>query len=430
MRLDPVSLSRPLPRDATQGAPRSLLLAPRVALAFALGGAFALACLLTACSGGSSAARRSQAPAGAALPGSSGPLAGTHWNPKLVRVGELLHDDGTRLWAVSLSGKKQLVWQHPRADVAEISAGPSGRELAFTVRAEPGPSQKQGVSMYLYLLGSDGRVRLIDEIKNFGEIDDPTFLRSPTQPGGPVLLYWARFFGGGFTVNRITGRPDSTLMVLKGGRVWKVELPLRYGEGIDTLAGFPGSPYFTVGLWRQENTPTRREILSSGNSYRKGPKTSFHFLPIYYPVAETDVPTGTGAWLTPRDFVVPVMQRAFPKLYSLKLFRAGCEYYGAHLVYQGTGIDLGESEAPWMILPEGNRHVLVLGAKPTLAFIAHKAKSVPWLSVDVRTGRITPTRARFDTRLGHGTWTFVQPPEHAPLDPNAGCTAYHWDTAP
>lgn len=205
--------------------------------------------------------------------------------------------------------------------------------------------------------------------------------------------------------------------------------PFRYGEGVDGIAGYPGSPFFTISLYRRENTPTRREILSSGN-YTYFPRTSFHFLPLYYPVAETDIPTGTGAWISARDFVVPVMQRGFTKLYSLELFHAGCEYYGAHLVYRGTGIDLGESEAPWAILPGGKEHILVLGVKAMLAFVAHKVKGVHWLRVDVRTGRIRPTGARFDTPLGKGWWTFVQPSARASLEPSAGCKKYSWNTPP
>ena len=55
------------------------------------------------CAGSRSAASRSTAPA--TLPRPAGPLARARWPAGSVHAGDLLHDDGVRLWRVPLSGE-------------------------------------------------------------------------------------------------------------------------------------------------------------------------------------------------------------------------------------------------------------------------------------------------------------------------------------
>ncbi|MEW6060011.1 MAG: hypothetical protein AB1551_07740, partial [Actinomycetota bacterium] len=105
-------------------------------------------------------------------------------------MGVLLHDDGRRLWAVPLDGKPELLWEHPPAHVYQIAAGPGGRTLAYSVMLR-GRTAKDP-SYVLYLLDSDGTVRTVDVVRNYLSIESPVFLRAPTDPEGPVRLYWIR----------------------------------------------------------------------------------------------------------------------------------------------------------------------------------------------------------------------------------------------
>jgi hypothetical protein len=374
----------------------------------------AVAVTVTACdsSGRQHAATRSVVVAG--------PLAGDHWPAGSVHAGMLLHDDGRRLWAVGLTGEPRLLWKHRPLSVYEITAAPDGRSLAYSV-AVPTASKKQQTSFFLYLLQSDGSITTVDSIKNFGSIESPIFLRAPTDPKGPVRLYWIRSHE---SLQPSTARLDKQVMVHVNAASRQVRVALRLTEAPEDIWGYAGSPLFATTVFRHDNLPTRLEVLRTDDSAPLS-STSLTYWTQFAPVANTDVFTGV-AWLTPLDYAVPVGQRFSPSEYSIRLFRAGCEYYGSHVVYRGTSIDTGSSETPWTMLPYGNHTVLVLLAKDLAALGAHKSSYARWFALDVRTGRMAPTQARWTPT---GWWTYVQPDRHSetgPVSSASGCRGLSW----
>jgi len=371
-----------------------------------------IAILVTACTGGSepTEGRSGSGPsprdhATSSLPAPTGPLAGLTWAAGSVPVGMLLHDDGRRLWAVPLHGKPELLWEHRAAHVYQIAAGPGGRTLAYSVML-PGRTAKEP-SYVLYLLDSDGTVRTVDVVRNYLSIETPVFLHAPTDPEGPLRLYWIRMSQ---EVSLATGRLETQVMVLEPEGPAKVTVPLRYDEAAFGLYGYPGGSWtFSLSLFRTNDVPTRLEILMNDDvSGSAGDASLTLWGDIERPV-NTDVFTGV-AWLTPTEYVIPVAHEFFPNDYSLRLFRVGCEYLGSYVIYQGTGIDWGYSENPWPILPGGKDTVLVLGASDVKAVAAGKAKEAPWLAVNIISGKIVRTQAMWSppgTLLGW--WTYVQP---------------------
>jgi hypothetical protein len=332
-------------------------------------------------------------------PAPIGPLAGVTW-PGSAPVGTLLHDDGERLWAVPLEGRPRLLWAHPPAGVYDIAAAPDGLSIAYSVylRAE----SSDDPSAVLYLLQPDGSVRVVDVVDNFALIHSPIFLRPPTEPKGPPRLYWIRWGEG---VDPGTARSEGQVMVLERGRAVPVTLPLRYAEAPFALYGYPGGATFSLSLFRNDNVPTRVEILNMQDFYRNAADVSLTHWGYFQPDVNTDVAVGV-AWVSPSEYVVPVAKERYPQGYSLRLFRDGCQFLGSHMIYQGTRIDFGASEAPWPILPAGPGRVLVLGAKDVEAVIAGRVDQIPWLAVDVSKGTITKTRAMW---YRDGWWTYVQP---------------------
>jgi hypothetical protein len=353
----------------------------------------------------------------------TGPLAGLTWPAASVPVGLLLHDDGRRLWAVPLNGRPKLLWEHPRAHVYEIAAGPDGDQLAYSVML-PGRTA-DAPSFVLYLLDSDGSVRTVDVVRNYLSIETPVFLRAPTDLDGPVRLYWIR---GGQEVSTATGRPQGQVMVLGPQGPLRVTVPVRYEEAPFEIHGYPGGSWtFSLTLSRNNDVPTRLEILMNDDVSGSAGNASLTLWGDMERPVNTDIFTGV-AWITPTEYVIPVAQRAYPDDYSLRLFRVGCEYLGSHVVYRGTGIDWGYAEYPWPILPGGEDRVLVIGASEARRVVAGKAKTAPWLAVDVITGKIVRTQAMWSPpgKLS-GWWTFVQPAEKVPSPTKApDCSDVTW----
>jgi hypothetical protein len=336
-------------------------------------------------------------------------------------VGVLLHDDGTRLWAVPFEGRPRLLWSHPEAHVYEIAASPDGRELAYSVELPFGDAETP--SYVLYLLGADGTIRTVDVVKNFQSIESPIFLQPPTDLTGPIRLYWLQVSQD---VSKITGQLETHAMVLGDEGPLEVMVPLRYEEAAYDIHGYPGSFMFSLSLFRTNNVPTRLEILQDVDWGRNTDVSLTTWGDLEKPV-DTDIYTGV-AWITPLEFVIPVAQDFYPRKYSLRLFRFGCEQFGSHVVYQGSGIDWGYAETPWPILPGGPDRVLVLGAKALRRVRDGNAHAAPWLAVDLRTGRITPTGATWipPGRL-RGWWTFVQPKSNQPLPTRSpDCSDLTW----
>jgi hypothetical protein len=331
-----------------------------------------------------------------------------------VRAGTLLHDDGVHLWNVPLEGEPKLLWTHSRIRTYEITAAPGAHAVAFSVSTDPPPKRASDPSFFLYLLRSDGRIDLVDAVRGFGSIESPRFLR--TSPDGPVTLYWIRSHE---EVNPSTGRLRKQVMMLDGDIAREVRVPLRYGEAADQISSYSGSPIFTLATFLRDDLPTRLQILRSTVSAPS-------FWQQFGPVTSTDVFIGV-AWITPREYVVPVAHRYYKKAYSLRLFRVGCEYYGSHVVYSGRAIDWGYEEAFWPLLPADRHHVLALGASDMQKIRTGAASSAPWLLVDVRSGKITPTDAQWER--GIGWWASVQQDTRQGLpttDHDAACGKFSW----
>jgi hypothetical protein len=361
--------------------------------------AAALALVLAAAACGGHARHTARAPG-------AGPFGHvSHWRGGRVPVGALLFDDGRRLWTVPLDGPRRLLWTHPRLVPAGLAAGPGGSGVALAGEALRGVS----ATGYLYLLEPDGSVRTIDAVGHDGTISGPEFLRAPTQPRGPVRLYWIRELDPGQFRER---RPWDWKQVwlLDGATRRRVTVHLRLDEFPYELHGYAGSPLFSLTTFRRDNSPTREEVLFDNDS-RGMAFSSLQSFAHFNPLVNTDL-ADSVAWTSPRDAVVEVAQVGDPGTYELRLYRLGCQYYGFHLVHTRSGIDVPPSR-PWPLLPGGARSVLVLGKRGHV-----------WTSIDVRTGRATPTRAVFAV----GAWAFVQPQADtaALIGGNPRCGAYSW----
>jgi hypothetical protein len=345
----------------------------------------------------------------------TGPLAGETWPAGTIRPNALLHDDGRRLWQITLAGDRRLIWNHPKARVARIAVSAGGRELALTV-ALPSNRGRQP-SFVLYLLEADGAVETVDVVRSFRIIDSPIFLTPPTERRSGARLYWLRV---GEEVDEL-GRLDTQVMVLTDDGPREVEVPLRYAEAPFDVHGYPGAHVFTLALFRQNDVPTRLEILRN-DDFSRSTDASLTLWGDNEFRANTDIFVGV-AWPTPIDYVVPVANEVTPERYELRLFRSGCEYLGYRVVYAGQDIDWGYSDLPWQILPGGADQVLVLGAKDVSAILDHDADSTPWLAVDLATGRLSRTGAVWE----QGPWAWVSAePRHYPSPRDSSCARGDW----
>jgi hypothetical protein len=357
---------------------------------------------------GRSDGRRAGPPGSTATPGAGpaagdggpGPLDGLTWSGRRVPDGALLHDDGSRLWSVALDGRRRLVWNHPSVTVSQLAASPNGERVAMSVGLEPRRASQP--SFRLYVLEADGSVRLADTTHAFRSIDSPVFLRPPSgREASRVRLYWIRT---GESVDAF-GRLDSEVMVLTGDGPREVRVPLRFTEAVFGIHGFSGAATATLTLFRQNDVPTRAEILRNDDHRSGVTPRSLTLWGNNEFRANTDVLNGV-AWISPTEYVIPVAQRFHRARYELRLFRVGCESLGSHVAYGGTEIDWGYSELPWRILPAGSNRVLVLGADDVRGTDPDAPRALRWLEVDLAEGRISPTRIAWD----RGAWTWVAPP--------------------
>ena len=119
----------------------------------------------------------------------------------------------------------------------------------------------------------------------------------------------------------------------------KIDIPLRYAEAPIDVYGYPGAGTFTLTLFRKNDVPTRYEILHN-QDWTHSTDSSLHHWALNEPRTQTDSPVGV-AWVSPQEYVVPVVMEFYPERYSLRLFRTGCEIYGSKVVYAGDEIDIG-----------------------------------------------------------------------------------------
>jgi hypothetical protein len=334
--------------------------------------------VLPACQGGHGTARRTPA---------SGPLAGLRWPAGAVRAGMLLHDDGLGLWSYQLDGRRRLLWRHApiRAEVA--AAAPDGSELAYFVYAHG--------RQFLYLLSPDGRVHPVDAaaVKKGGWLDDASFLRPSTTPRGRIGLYWVR------SMYRRENSLD-TIRVLRPDGSLPVAVALRTGEYPYRLAGYPGSPLFTLTLIRRVTPPPGSLLVLPDPSQWRTPARVGDLLPL----RETDN-RHPVAWLSPTTFVLRASD-------GIRLFDQRCFFAGSKVVYSGRGIDLyGVDEGLWPIVPVGRNRVLVMASLPASATRDEAAtmraneRPLHWAVLDLRTRRLARTKLIFH----EAGWVYVQP---------------------
>ena len=368
--------------------------------------------LATACDGSDD--RAGARPRLPRLPPPSGPLANTRWPAGAVRAGDLLHEDGRRLWRVPLHGRPSVLWAHARARVYEIAAAPGGRSLAYSVLADP-PPPSGAPSAFLYLLRADGRVQTVDTVRNYGSIESPVFLRTPSSEHGRVRLYWIRSHD---SLAPGTEHLQKTVLVLDDAGRRPVAVRLRNNEAVDGVWGYAGSPILAVTTIRHDNLPTRLEALRIETSPRLDRWSELGA------AANTDDFSGI-AWVSPREYVIPVNQLAHRRT-SFRLFRVGCEYAGSHVAYEGAAIDPGQWNVVWPLLAIDPEHLLVLGAPDVARVAAGTATGARWLLLDLRTGRLARTGARWSET---GWWTVVQRPSTVGLPrsrADADCGKYTW----
>jgi len=346
-----------------------------------------------------------------------GPFAGLSWPGGRVPVGALLHDDGTTLWSITLDGDRTAVWEHPQVYPESLAAGPGGARVAMSVLL---PSETtDDLSSVLYVLEEDGSIRTADAVKGFLTLESPMFVRPPTEPDTPPRLYWLRF---GETVSFATGRLNTHVMVETEKGPAEVVVPLRNHEAVFGFNSYPGAAIFTITLFRQNDVPTRLEILRNLDYSRSATDASLLLWSDNESRANTDIFDGV-AWLTPELYVVPIAHEFYMGDYSLRLFKGYCEYLGSHVVYQGTDIGRGYADYPWPLLPGGTDQVLVVSAKDEQALLDGQAGDVPWTAINIHTGTLTPTGARYEP----GPWTWVAPQDDTnPPDRAPDCTGWEW----
>jgi hypothetical protein len=343
-----------------------------------------------------------------------GPFAGLRWPGAAVPMRAVLHDDGTRMWSIALRGERTLIWRHPQALVSAIGPAPGGGRLAVSVGLQPRTASEP--SFALYLLEADGSIRTVDVVHGFRSIDAPTFLRPPSRSHGPPRLYWIRT---GEAVGIRDGRLETQVMVDDEGPR-EVRVPLRFAEAVTDLAAYPGGRTFTISLFRQNDVPTRLEILRNMDAFHST-DASLTLWGNNEARTQTDVFVGV-AWISPTDYVVPVASGVYPRGYQLRLFRAGCERLGSTVVFEGTSIDWGYAEQPWHLLPAGGHGVLLLGAAQMRRVARGKAKKARWLRLDVSEGDINATGIEWEP----GAWTWVSPPASVDLRHRPDCDGFDW----
>ncbi len=330
----------------------------------------------------------------------------------------LLHDDGTHLWDVPLSGRPRVLWTHPRVDVYQIAAAPDGIELAYSVGL-PG-----GRGSVLYELMPDGRIRAVATASDGTSMVSPVFVRPPTDPTGPLRLYWVA--RASTALDPATQTPRLSVMTLGPRAPEPVVVPLRWGEAPFELSAYPGTPAIALMVFRRDNIPTRLEVLREDDLYAGARESSPTVWGYWQSVANTDVEAGV-AWVSPTTYVAGVGQQDTLPVYSLKEFRYGCEFFGSHPVYTGSRLDLSTSDVLWPLLPFGSHTVLAIGRAAAAAAAASGATGgpvrAPWLAIDLRTGSIRVTGADWD---GNGAWTTVQPAVRFPLGATPECGGVRW----
>lgn len=332
----------------------------------------------------------------------------------------LVHDDGSGLWIVPLHGRQRLIWRHPRIAVDQLTAGPGGHELALSITLTyPNPYHASSI---LYLMRPDGSIETVDAVRNLTRITAPAFIRPPSDPRGPVRLVWVRMSQS--RLESSTGGPPGQVMMSVDGRARPVAIALLDGEGPLEISSYPGTDIYTLDLLRLDQEPTSLELrldddITGAGRPHPGPLrwSSLQF------IGNTDDPS-TPAWIRPGEFVTLLDHQDAAGWYSsVRVFDWSCGG-GSHVAGAGQRLDLDQGPS-WQIQPIDRDHVLVLTAAEVARVADHRDRSAPWYELNVFTGRLVRTGARWSPV---GSWTATRPA--APATPAVGGSCKDFSTYP
>ena len=352
----------------------------------------------TACDHPKSAAPRRpqglQSTTGDKSPTIEGPWDNEHWGATTLPAAAFLHDTGTVLETVDTLGVKSPVWKHPSAEVTNLTVSYDRRRVAAVVSLPN--SDKTGVFNLLYLLDADGRVLQVDQGRSPQTLASPLFLRGPSNADTVERLYWIQQGGKSDPL-------ESGVFAWDSGSIKRVTLPLRDLEWPTDIAGWPGSRTFSLRLSLHFGEPDNAEILGSNDYLRVNNVSSFERWSAFGHRAFTSSPF-PPVWLTPIDYVVPVLELHAQHVYALQRFQVGCEGRGVRApVSVDASVDDGSTDASWLPLRLDDDHILVLSRELASRAASDADASGVYLSLDTRNGRVQPSRVIW-TR---GPWTSI-----------------------
>lgn len=329
------------------------------------------------------------------------PFAGLSWPGGPVPVDAFLYDDGSTLYSIGLDGQRTVLWEHPPVAPSPegLQAAPDGTAVAMAVYLDA--ATEQDASGILYLLQQDGSIDVVDVTYGFTVVESPMFIRPPTEPDLEPQLYWLRFLG---EIDD-DGRLGSHVITLTDTGPQEVTVPLRNHEAVFGLYSYPGAATFVLSLFRQNDTPTRLELLHNKDYYLVGANASRLLWSNNEPRVNTDGYTGV-AWVNPHNYVLTVSDESVDgDTIRLVRFEMGCEWYGGQVVYQGDDIGRGVAETVWHLTAPDDHQVLALTRHDEIAIANQEIATAPWVSIDLDTGTITPTNIEW----APGAWTWVHP---------------------
>lgn len=145
-------------------------------------------------------------------------------------------------------GRPTVLWSHPLADVYRLAATPDGKELAMAVGA------KNVDSTIIYLLGADGSVLTVRKTPTSWAVASMIFVPAPTDPKGPVRLYWTESSGGD-AYDTGTNTFPMRVMTYDGS---SVQSPVY-------LNTYPGNSTSSLMVFRLSDIPTRFQVLRNND---------------------------------------------------------------------------------------------------------------------------------------------------------------------
>ena len=157
-------------------------------------------------------------------------------------------------------GQPRILWSYPKADVYSVAASPDGKEPALAV----GVTDHSGInSTVIYLLGDHGSVLALRQTAQYWSVGSMVFVHAPTDPNGPIRLYWTESSDASFDATTDTFEMD--VMTYDGSTVQHVSVPLLWGQSPALLDAYPGNSTSTLMAWRRENIPTRYQVLRNND---------------------------------------------------------------------------------------------------------------------------------------------------------------------